>query len=276
MPEVALIKYSRLFLIAASLLGVLALDIFFIEPYWIQIHKVVIHDPALAPAVGNLKIVQITDIHMTQGLGIRERQLIKKVNALKPDIIFMTGDIVDDLSQIPAAVELLKSLKANIGIYGVQGNTDHIVMDSQSFVREFSPTGMDILVNESRKIRLSNGYFLWLIGVDDPKYHHSNLDAAAAGIPVDAPTILLAHSPEIFEAAARAKINLVLAGDTHGGQVGIDFLIRMSEYANRTPYMRGLFQTGKTKMYVNRGIGTKTLPIRFLCRPEIALIEVVP
>lgn len=81
--------------------------------------------------------------------------------------------------------------------------------------------------------------------------------------------MLLAHSPDIYTQAVLAKVGMLFVGHTHGGQVGIPYLIRHSDYANRSPFMAGQFHDGGTTMYVNRGIGTKTLPIRFLCRPEI-------
>ena len=172
------------------------------------------------------------------------------------------------------AIELINSFEAKLGIFGVPGNTDHIVMDAESLARELRPAKINYLINETRKLRLPNGNFLWIIGVDDPKYKYAKVEEALEGIPHQVPKIMLAHAPYIFHDAVKNNINLLLVGDTHGGQVGVDFLIRMSDYANRTPYMRGLFQEDNTKMYVNRGIGTKTLPIRFLCRPEIAVIEV--
>jgi predicted MPP superfamily phosphohydrolase len=89
------------------------------------------------------------------------------------------------------------------------------------------------------------------------------------GIPSGEPVLLMAHSPDIYTQVVLAKINMLCVGHTHGGQVGITYLIERSDYANRSPFMSGLFHDGSTSMYVNRGIGTKTLPIRFLCRPEI-------
>ena len=248
---------------------------YFIEPNWIKIHHVQIHDKNLARRVGNLKIVHITDLHLHDGVGFREKQMIEKVNALQPDLIFVTGDIIDDLTQVKPANQIFKSLHAKLGMFGVPGNTDHIVMDSPSLARQLAQSGIDILKNENRQLRFPNHVSVWLVGADDPVYGYARLQDAVGGVPEGATTILLAHSPDIFEQAVEERINLVLVGHTHGGQVGIPFLVHLSNYANRTPYMRGLFTKGQTKMYVNTGIGTKTLPIRFLCRPEIAVIEVV-
>lgn len=269
-------RLSRLILLAVGIGLYGFLHIYVVEPNWIEVHKVILHDRKLAPLLENTKIVHITDFHLTDGLGFREHQLIRKVNALKPDLIFVTGDFIDNLTQLGPARKLIQSLKARQGIYGVPGNTDYTVMDSGSLERELEPAGIDILINENRKIYLDNGNVLWLVGVDDPKYEHANIERALGGISESVPVLMLAHAPEIFKEAVRLGVQIVLVGDTHGGQVGIPFLIHMSRYANRTPYMSGIFSEGKTKMYVNRGIGTKTLPIRFLCPPEIAVIEVKP
>lgn len=267
---------ARFFLMLFSITLFVAIDAALVEPNWIEVHPVHIKDPQLSSIVGDTKIIHITDIHLTGGLGFLEKQLIAKANALEPDLIFITGDFVDHEDQIPSALELIRSLKASLGIFGVPGNTDHIVMDSETLKDSLAPAGIDILINESRSLRLPTGRTLQLVGIDDPKYGYDKFGKALKGTDVQAPVVLLAHAPGIFEDAVREKINLVLVGDTHGGQVGIPQLIRRSEYANRTPYMKGLFKKGRTQMYVNRGIGTKTLPIRFLCRPEIAVVEVKP
>ena len=245
-----------------------------IEPNWIEVHRVKVHDSKLAHVLGKTRIVQITDIHLNEGLRFRERDLIKKVNSLKPDLIFITGDTLDDATQMGPAKELIRSLKAKVGVYGIAGDTDHIVMDGRSLARELLSAGIDILVNENRRIPLPNGNFLWILGLDG-ETNPRKINDLLAGVPDHLPKILLAEAPEVFGEAEEFGIQLALVGDTHGGQIGIPFLIRMSDYANRSPYMKGLFTKGKTKMYVNRGIGTKTLPVRFLCRPEIAVIEVV-
>ena len=269
-----LVYAARFFLLLFGIGLFVAIDAVFLEPNWIEVHPVPIQDPQLSSIVGDTKILQITDIHLRNGLGFLEKQLIKKVNALKPDLIFITGDFIDREDQIPSAVELIRSLKAGLGIFGVPGNTDHIVMNSRALRDLLAPSGIDILINENRLLRLPTGRTLQLVGIDDPKYGYDKFGSALRGTTVRAPVVLLAHSPKIFEDAVREKINLVLVGDTHGGQVGIPLLIRFSEYANRTPYMKGLFKKGQTQMYVNRGIGIKTLPIRFLCRPEIAVLEI--
>lgn len=247
----------------------------FIEPNWIVVDRVVIRDAALSQSLEGIRIVQISDIHMEKGPGQREKQLVKKVNALKPDFLFITGDFVDRLQGLEPMRGLLKKFKARIGIWGVPGNTDHLSLDGKALAEGLAPAGVTILVNEAQRVQVEVGKYFWLVGVDDPVEGYANLEQALGTVPPGSPQILLAHGPNIFEKAAQNKINLVLVGHTHGGQIGFPFLVHLSKYANRTPYMRGLFKKDSTQLYVNRGIGTKTLAVRFLCPPEISLIEVV-
>lgn len=259
------------------LVAVLSLTAFFyarmIEPNWIAVNRVEIDDPALARSLAGLKVVQVSDIHIRKELRFREHQLIRKINELQPDLLFITGDFLENIDELHALEELLKGLTARYGVYGVTGNTDYHRFNIDGLVKQLAPTGLIMLRNEHRRIELGNGKGLWLAGVDDPVNKRDDLTKALAGIPQGEPVLLLAHGPMIFPKAIQAKVNLVLVGHTHGAQVGIPFLVRLSRYANRTVYVKGLFSEGATKMYVNRGIGTKTLPIRLFCRPEIALFE---
>jgi len=261
-------------------------DMYWIEPNWIKTEWVVIKDQALASVLAGIKVLQISDIHIGNSIGYRERQLIEKVNELNPDILFITGDFFsikygpDAAAQLKAISHLISSLKASVGIFGILGNYDGYLSHNPARLREMKRAGIEILVNESRRILLPNGQVLWLTGLhetsgDQNKGNMISIYGALEMVPDNSPTILLNHYPDIFDKAIKAGVNLVLAGHTHGGQIGIPFLIHMSNSANKSPYMRGLFDAGKTKMYVNRGIGTTNIPVRYLCRPEITVFEVV-
>jgi len=117
--------------------------------------------------------------------------------------------------------------------------------------------------------------FIYLVGVDDPDTSYDNLSYAIKNIEEkDIPKILLAHSPEIIEDIAGQNIDLILAGHTHGGQIKIPFVRPFwvpTKYHGK--YANGLFKINNSYLYVNRGVGTTFLPIRFNCPPEITLIE---
>lgn len=254
---------------AAALLYATAL-----EPNWIAVERVVVRNSALAEPLGGLRVVQISDLHVRNPLGFRERELVRLLKELKPDLVFITGDLLDDIQQLPPLAELLREVKARYGVYGVPGNSDHHRLNMKPLVRELAKSGLVLLTNEHRRVAVADGKAFWLAGVDDPVTKRANLKRTLQGIPPGEPVLLLAHAPSILAQAAKAGIGLVLVGHTHGGQVGIPLLVRLSKYANRSLHMSGLVQEGDTAMYVNRGIGTKTLPVRLLCRPEIALIEI--
>ncbi len=265
-------RYTKRFFWILGSLFLVAGTVFYafgIEPYWIRIHRVTVHDSALAKVIGGYKIVHITDVHITRGLGFREKQLISKINALKPDILFFTGDLMDSADQIPAAQELIRSLRAKIGFFGLSGDTDRMVMDEKSFGQAFSSAGLEMVLNKNRPVTLPNGKTLWIAG-RAAAFSPQTLPV----VPPEVPVIMLTHSPAVFDQAAEEGINLVLAGDTHGGQIGIPWLVRMSRYAYRGPYMKGVFKKKGTVMSVSNGIGTKSIPVRFLCPPEISVIEV--
>ncbi len=269
-PRVKAVMYAAALCLAAFLYVIA------IEPNWITVERVAIHDQALANSLAGLKIVQISDIHIRNELRFREQQLIEVINDLQPDLLFITGDFLQNIDELRALEELLNRVTARYGVYGVTGNTDYHRFNVDELVKQLAPTGLIMLRNEHRRIELGNGKVLWLAGVDDPVTKRDNLKKALAGIPTGEPVLLLAHGPNIISKAVKEKINLVLVGHTHGGQVGIPFLVRLSNYANRTTYLSGLFEEGATKMYVNRGVGTKTLPVRLFCRPEVTLFTFSP
>jgi predicted MPP superfamily phosphohydrolase len=253
-------------------------DAYWIEPNWLQTEQVVIHDPELAQVLGGIKVVQISDIHLQGGIGDRERDLIAQVNALKPDLLFITGDFFSDkqklelAAEVTALSELIRSFKTTTGIFGVPGTYDGPLNDP-AIRKEFKAAGIDILINENRAVALPNHKTLYLAGFDDSGNKRAHLKAFN-GIPPGAPVVLLAHEPDNFGEAIEAGVNLLLVGHTHGGQIGISFLIKKSKSANKSSFMRGLFDKGKTKMYVNRGIATTHIPIRFMNRPEITLFAI--
>jgi len=154
-------------------------------------------------------------------------------------------------------------------VFAVLGNHDTELVKNY-----LTASGIRVLDNEHEKIFLGKDY-IYLIGVDDPWTGRDDLARAMEGTEKDGLKILLAHSPDIIDKAAKQKIDLVLVGHTHGGQVNIPFLGELIQSLLKygQQYTKGLFKIDSTYLYVNRGIGTSVFPIRFNCPPEITLIE---
>ena len=269
-------------LIPAVLGPVLWLDATGIEPNWIEVKTVSIRSFSFPPDLKALKIVQISDLHVEK-IGFRERSLIRLVNHLDPDLILITGDFVNSKAGWRPAFEVLGKLKAKRGIYTILGNTDYYFAHEKEVIPQFQELGIEVLLYEKRKLDFGGERSFWLVGVSD-KYaalqiygQDQYVQKAFENIPLNEPKILLIHDPNHADSdlIAEYRPQLILAGDTHGGQVGIKFIRQFSDYAQRSDYMSGYFEIHGIPLYVNRGIGMKTLNIRFLCRPEITVVRLL-
>lgn len=268
-----LLGWLKLALVLVASGGLLLVDMYLIEPNWIAVETVVVHNRRLSDIVGDTKVVQISDLHVPDRPGFREESLIRGVNRLRPDIIVITGDFVSDTNGKRPAIEVTGRMVATLGKFGVPGNNDTHRFKPGEMRKSFPAAGVDILVNEYRRVRLRNGKVLNLVGVNDPVTGQARIDLAMAGVPAGEPVIMLAHSPSFLCVAADKGVDLLLAGHTHGGQVGWNYLVRSFKGADPVLTMRGLYREKQTLLYVNRGIGTTTKPLRFFCRPEITVFE---
>jgi hypothetical protein len=259
-----------LIVFAIAVLAV-AVDGFFIEPFRIEVthSEVVTHADAQAPIARPLRIAHLTDLH-TNGLGRRERRLLELLDAEQPDVIIITGDSLTygfDYSQVRP---LLSRLHAPLGVWLVRGNWENgaPLRNEHSF---YSQLGIHFLLNEAAPIRPD----IWLAGLDDPSTGTPNLDAGLGKVPPGVYVILAMHAPGYFNQAA-GRVPLVLAGHTHGGQVRLPLVPVFWKPRGSGRFLEGWYAQQGSKMYVSRGIGTSTLPIRFLCRPELAIITLNP
>jgi len=245
----------------------------FVEPYLIKVEKVEIEIDTLPSSFDKIKIVQISDLHL-KNIGKREKKLLKKIKEINPDFIFITGDFVDWRSKNLNSLEGFwreLSFDREGKIFGVYGNHDHRNPEFGTLKEILKKNKVRILNNESVSLRRGNE-FIYLLGVDDPHLGYDNIEKATEDLEKGVASILFAHSPEIFRKAKNKRINLVLTGHTHGGQIDIPFvsnLILPLKYDKK--YKRGLFKEEGIFLYVNRGIGTTIMPVRFNAFPEITL-----
>jgi predicted MPP superfamily phosphohydrolase len=240
--------------------------------------------PGLASALRGLRIVQLSDLHIGNGMeGARLAKMVADANALDPDLIVLTGDLFDfDPRFVEEGAKGLSGLRARYGVYAVLGNhdtytgTEHVV----SNLRAHAP-GMRVLRDEIVKLPVQEP--LYLAGVEDPgrnwtarDVHLPALDRLAAERPSDGPVLLLVHRPEAFPQAAKLGFPLVLAGHTHGGQLALPTPSgRLNLSRVMTNFSRGIYRLHDSTLYVNRGIGVAGPALRFNCPREIATIELV-
>jgi len=225
---------------------------------------------ALSPGLDGLRIVQLSDLHLgtlvgTELLG----RAIEESNKLKPDIVLITGDLIDEpVETLGDSLDLLAGLKARIGVFACAGNHE-LYAGLDGFLKEMKKRRIPVL--RQSHIVLPQG--LVLAGVDDPRIlkgktiEQSHKDALK-GAPKTLPTILLSHRPLRFEHAVDCGVDIMLSGHTHGGQLPPVHLF--SRFAHR--YMRGMHTYKGGVLYVSRGTGTWGPPMRVLAPPEILLL----
>ncbi len=224
----------------------------------------------LPPELDGLVIAQITDLHATALLNApRVEQVVATVNAMNPDIIVTTGDMVDGSTERRAAdVASLRDLKARYAICGCEGNHEYYSGYS-AWMRAFEEMGLPLLHN-SHTLLSVRGKQLVLAGVNDPAGNGPDLERALAGAPSGVPVILLAHRPGFARRNAEHGVDLQLSGHTHGGQVlGFDRIVASMNGG----FVRRLYRVGNMKLYVCPGAGLWTgFPVRLGVPSEIARI----
>ena len=234
-----------------------------VEPYWIEVTR---HQVA-APLATPLTIAHLTDLHTT-GLGRRERKLLALLAAERPDLIVVTGDCLATSGTYDDVARVLSELEAPLGVWLVRGNWENWRRHSDE-TRFYREAGTEFLLNAARPVREA----VWVVGFDDASWGEPDREAAFAPVPDGAYAIALFHAPAFFDQVAD-RCDLALAGHTHGGQVRLPLLPPLWMPRGCGRYVAGWYRTGDARLYVSRGIGTSVLPIRFRCRPELALITV--
>ena len=243
-----------------------------IERHYPVVERIKVSLPGLGSAWNGFRVVQISDLHLEP---IVDQELLRTtvaaINALKPDLIVLTGDyITSNAMRIANLAEPLSELKARAGVFGCMGNHD---MGWRGKVYQgLKAHGVECLINSGHDLALGNDH-LWVAGLDSAWGGHPVFEASMAAKRKDAATLLLMHEPDYADVIAQSHTPLLqLSGHTHGGQCCLPggLPVHLPKWGRK--YAKGLFQVGKMQLYVNRGIGCIGLPLRFACSPEITEI----
>jgi predicted MPP superfamily phosphohydrolase len=202
------------------------------------------------------------------------QSVVEKTNALKPDLVALSGDFIQGprSEYIAAGLEVFAALRAPLGVYAVPGNHDHLRGNVAAVRRAIRDNGIIDLTNCGRWIRLDDCR-LRLGGVDDLLHGEQDLDAALDDATDRDACLLLSHNPEYAEIIRDPRVGLVLSGHMHGGQIvipGLGYHCLPARYGLK--YLQGLVRAPRTQVFVSRGLGTVGLPLRIRCRPEINLL----
>jgi predicted MPP superfamily phosphohydrolase len=267
-----------LFLGVNILFLLFVIDIFYVEPSRLTVSRLTITVPGLKQ---NTRIVQLSDIHM-ELVSKRDLALPSLVNSLQPDMILMTGDYLNesyrrDQSSQQSLRDLVSQLNAPLGIYAVNGNVETRARMDNVFA------GMDIHLIDNDVVRIPElGDHFVLIGLELTTWYTDEkvLANLFTQVQPDDYTVLLYHKPDLAYTAQDLGINLYLTGHTHGGQFRLPFygaVITDARFGKT--FEMGRYDLENTIMYVSRGLGmagTMAPRVRFLCPPEVVVIDLIP
>ena len=250
-----------------------------LEPRWLRVSEVDIPIPGLPPHLEGLTILHLSDLHQTRFGPLQER-LGNIFQRHSYDLTVLTGDFLSFPAPYDFAptAELLAHLVSPV--YAVLGNHDYHYLEP--LLADFNHWKVKVLHNswlptdwEDMQIAGVVDPFWTKIRPEDP--HKTDLVQALAGTNPEKFTLLLSHSPGILSSAAASDIPLILCGHTHGGQIKIPLLGAPTTASGKLfdPYVQGIYRKEKTLIYINRGLGTSGLPLRFLSPPEVAFLRLL-
>lgn len=228
--------------------------------------------PRLPSEFDGFRLLHLSDFHI-DCLPDLAAEIAYRVRALPCDICVMTGDyrfaIEGSADQaILGMRQIVGNVQSRNGVLGILGNHD-----SCEIAPALDAMGVQMLINDAVEIRRS-GRGIWFAGIDDPyDYRCDDLDLASQPIPRQEFSVLLAHTPDLYQRAADAAYDLYLCGHTHAGQIRFPVIGSVMQNSNAPrAYTHGRWQHGHMHGYTSAGIGSSMLPVRFNCPPELVLI----
>lgn len=270
----------RIFIIVAIVL--FCVIYLYYENNKLQVSNYQIISEDIPKGFNNYKIVQISDFHNTKSKTLTN-DLIKKIKEQKPNIIVLTGDLIDSRKiNIDIAINFIKNINAIAPIYFVTGNHEANISNFSQIKEELEKNKVIILNNRTEVLKINESE-INLIGIDDPRMAHENTVSDSEIVNVELSNskynqnkynILLSHRPELFDIYVNKKLDLILAGHAHGGQIRIPFIggLVAPNQGFFPKYTSELYEKNETTMILNRGIGNSIIPFRINNRLELVVI----
>jgi predicted MPP superfamily phosphohydrolase len=225
--------------------------------------------------LGGYKIAQISDLHNKE-FGKDQKRLLKILRKENPNLIAITGDIVDSSrTDIDVALEFVKGAVEIAPVYYVTGNHEYWLKadDWNVLMQGLKQCGATILDDEA--VEIGNDYSFYLIGINDNSLSSNILDELCSNLDKDKLQIVLAHEPQYINKYSEAEVNLVLSGHAHGGQIRLPFVggLVAPNQGIFPKYTSGVYIENSTTMIVSRGLGNSIIPIRIFNRPEVVIVK---
>ncbi|HHV08973.1 MAG TPA: metallophosphoesterase [Clostridiales bacterium] len=256
--------------------------------YWgnisIQTTQISINSEKIPESFKGFKIVQVSDLHNTE-FGQNQSKLLRKVGDASPNIIVVTGDLIDSNNiDVEKAMDFITGAVRIAPVYYVTGN--HEARTDKYVKLEEEMTRAGVIILKDKVITLGHdGDFIQLLGLDDPDFTMKGDTHGESAVMIDTKlksmqigngqyTILLSHRPELFDVYVSNRMDLILSGHAHGGQIRLPFIggLVAPNQGFFPTYSEGVYEKKQTKMVVSRGLGNSIIPVRINNRPELVVI----
>jgi predicted MPP superfamily phosphohydrolase len=250
-------------------------DAFLTGTRWLSVTRKDVVCPAMGGSLDGLRVGVMADIHHRPGksAGILQRA-VERMLAEKPDLILMPGDFIDqDGTDAAPMMRTLSKLQAPHGVFACMGNHDGWTQSGFKLRSGFEKLGFNFLINAHTRLSI-RGEPLAVAATDHIWLGHPAPGRTLAGLPAKIPVLGMVHEPDFFDEFIQHRpISLQVSGHTHGGQCQVPLVgypPLLPQYGKN--YVEGIYEKDNSRIFVTRGIGTSSLPVRFACRPEVAIL----
>jgi uncharacterized protein len=261
---------------AAALVGAAGMSGYggLVEAWDYELTETVVVVKGLPERFEGFRVVQVSDVHHGRLVPIEEvRRVVEIANAARADLVALTGDYTTSLRRfVEPCAEALAGLRAPEGVWAVLGNHDHRT-DGPLTRQALRRRGIEVLTNENTTLR-RGADVLQLAGADDWGWGKADFARAVRGLDASRPTLMLSHEPMALDVPETRDVSLILSGHTHGGQVTLPVVGSPAAYVwKHLKYLRGMYESEGTQLYVSRGTGMIGVPVRIGARPEVAVLR---
>jgi hypothetical protein len=246
----------------------------YVRRFWTRLRTVNVRVSRLPPQLDGYRIAHLSDLHIGSFTSPRQaRRWVRRTNQLRCDLVAITGDVVSSGSEFhPQIAKALGLLDARDGVVFIPGNHDYF--GKGQLFQHLEAEGIRVLRNQQFAVTRQGGARLIIAGVEDPQTGLEDVAFAVHGRGPGEPVVLLAHDPGLFPQAVRAKVDVVLSGHTHGGQIAVPFAARwLSVTSLFARYRLGTYRQNDSTLVVSAGLGTTGPPLRIGAAPEILIVR---
>lgn len=246
---------------------------FGIEPHRVSITPHDVPVEGLPAALEGLRILQVSDVHLHDGLHLAARKTMALVAEAAPDITLLTGDLLERQSQLPHLKPFAEAVRGRLATLAVMGNWEYAAGVSPArFARALEAGGAELLFNSARVLPVRDSQ-LAVIGLDDPRAGTAQPERALAGLPSGVPSLWTYHAPGFTDRLSTNRYpppTFIATGHTHGGQIRFPLVPPLTPPGSGR-FVAGWYRDTFAPLFVSRGVGTTAVRARFLCPPELPL-----